>query len=165
MCRVPYTTELAAVFEGPPSVSGTGYPRGTPLAIPTDQELGNGVRVGKAWGKRVGAARAGAAPGAGKTALGAFGAPGPAAVAAAGHHGLTGHPGGAAAMREMDQYSRPIIPIAAAVPTGVSLSGGYAQYHSTHPPALPARAHQHHGEACHKPLKISFSTLDADFAS
>ena len=36
-------THLAQIFEGPPSVSPTGYPRGTPLAIPTDAELDGGA--------------------------------------------------------------------------------------------------------------------------
>ena len=36
-------TQLAQIFEGPPSVSPTGYPRGTPLAIPTDAELDGGA--------------------------------------------------------------------------------------------------------------------------
>ena len=60
-------------------------------------------------------------------------------------------------MRAMDQYSRSIIPVATAVPTGVSLSGGYAhaQYNPMHPPALPAQAHQHHGRPCHKPLTLA----------
>jgi hypothetical protein len=40
-------THLAQIFEGPPSVSPTGYPRGTPLAIPTDgRRRGEDVRVG-----------------------------------------------------------------------------------------------------------------------
>eukprot|EP00227_Mantoniella_beaufortii_P021342 CAMPEP_0197584568 /NCGR_PEP_ID=MMETSP1326-20131121/7142_1 /TAXON_ID=1155430 /ORGANISM="Genus nov. species nov., Strain RCC2288" /LENGTH=413 /DNA_ID=CAMNT_0043148955 /DNA_START=277 /DNA_END=1515 /DNA_ORIENTATION=+ len=36
-------TELAAIFEGPCTLSVTGYPRGTPLQIPTDAELDNGT--------------------------------------------------------------------------------------------------------------------------
>ena len=32
-------TQLAQIFEGPPATSVTGFPRGTPLAIPTDAEL------------------------------------------------------------------------------------------------------------------------------
>jgi len=36
-------TQLAQIFQGPPSLSPTGYPRGTPLAIPTDVELDNGA--------------------------------------------------------------------------------------------------------------------------
>ena len=40
-------TQLAQIFEGPPSVSPVGYPRGTPLAIPTDSELDSGAVPGK----------------------------------------------------------------------------------------------------------------------
>ena len=46
-------TQLAQIFEGPPSVSPTGYPRGTPLAIPTDAELDSGARFpGRAAARR-----------------------------------------------------------------------------------------------------------------
>jgi hypothetical protein len=44
----------------------------------------------------------------GKTAMAAIGVPGPAAAAAAGHHGLTGHPGGAAAIRA-GAYTGPLL--------------------------------------------------------
>jgi hypothetical protein len=35
-------TQLAQTFEGPPSCSASGYPRGTPLIVPTDVELDAG---------------------------------------------------------------------------------------------------------------------------
>ena len=51
-------TQLAQIFEGPPSVSPTGYPRGTPLAIPTDAELDSGALPRKGGGAAAAAAAA-----------------------------------------------------------------------------------------------------------
>ena len=53
-------TQLAQIFEGPPSVSPTGYPRGTPLAIPTDAELDSGALPRKGGGAAAAAAAAAA---------------------------------------------------------------------------------------------------------
>lgn len=51
-------TQLAQIFEGPPSLSPIGYPRGTPLAIPTDSELDSGAVPGKSAAAAVAAAAA-----------------------------------------------------------------------------------------------------------
>ena len=153
-------TQLAQIFEGPPSVSPTGYPRGTPLAIPTDIELDSGAFPGKNGGAAAAAAQQMMrhAPGHAHAGFGAHGAipgnprggPGiPVAVAVRGEEagnprGKEGAPGerGPANPGGGRPYDSAMA-AAAAVAAAGGQTAGYSQAQIQYAQALARRQAQH----------------------
>jgi len=159
-------TQLAQIFEGPPSLSSTGYPRGTPLHIPTDGELDSGSvpRKGAAAAAAAAAAtaaqiqaqtaaraqvvRGGSTAGASSHSGGPVGLRGPAPVAHAIPFGAAqqgAHPPHEQTLQH--QYSGGI-PVAAAVPGGAQ---NLSAHHNAHPhhPHVPPHAYAHHPALMH----------------
>ena len=154
-------TQLAQIFEGPPSISATGYPRGTPLAIPTDAELDSGAVPGEGaaaahqlHGHETGSGGAAAQSLAGHHHHGAhgygFNTHGATPVAHAGgdhgsggvnHHGVNHHvpgsnPGGGGG-GGMEHYANP-----GGIPTAVPIEA--LHHHAPHPQEGPRMLPHHH---------------------
>ena len=165
-------TQLAQIFEGPPSVSPSGYPRGTPLAIPTDAELDSGAIPRKGAGAAAAAAAAAAQQQMMRHAPGAmhpgFGAPQPqrnipVAMAVRGEErgGKDGSSGDANGSRGPDgvphgggrPYDASMAAAAAAVAAG-GQAAGYSRSQIQYAQAL-ARQQQSQGEFSGDPRHAS----------